>query len=45
MATRASEPTPRVEQQIIEHLRAISTGIGELLKEVKEIREALAKTK
>jgi hypothetical protein len=45
MATRASEPSPRVEQQIIEHLRAISTGIGELLKEVREIKEALSKTK
>ena len=45
MATRAPEPPLRVEQQIIEHLRAISTGIGELLKEVKEIKEALAKTK
>jgi hypothetical protein len=44
MATRATEPSPRVEQQIIEHLRAISTGIGELLKEVR-VTEALSKTK
>jgi hypothetical protein len=45
MAARAQEPSPRVEQQIIEHVRAISTEIGELLKGVKEIKVALTKTK
>jgi len=44
MATRAPAPSPDAEQLVIEHLRAISTGIGELLKEVKEIKEALTKT-
>lgn len=45
MATRAPVSSPYAEQLIIEQLHTISTGIGELLKEVKEIKVALTKTK